>query len=121
MSLLTQKGFEEHNLKKALDMLLTDRKNEFRELAEVVFWNNPASMSTIKESEMFILNFCLDVSEAFKSWSGQKKLEITSAMMTLTLLRQLSQGRITMTQVAHLLNISYTIAEEFKVIYKRLS
>jgi len=120
MTLIVQKGFEEQNIKKALDMLMTDRKNEFRELSDVIFSNAPSSMGPIKEKEEFILNFCLDINEAFKSWSGEKNLEKTSPMMTLTLLRQISHGRKTMTQVAHLLSIAYIMAIEFEEIYKRL-
>ncbi|MEX0640227.1 MAG: hypothetical protein WD018_03265 [Nitrosopumilaceae archaeon] len=38
----------------------------------------------------------------------------------LTIIRQLARGKLTMNELTHLLNISYTLAEEFKAIYKRL-
>jgi len=38
----------------------------------------------------------------------------------LTLLRQLSKDKSSMIEVTHLLNIAYTLAKEFKAIYKRI-
>jgi len=42
---------DQARVRQALDMLLTDRRNEFRELAEVLFWNVPASMNPIPDWE----------------------------------------------------------------------
>ena len=105
---------------KALDMLLIDRKNEFRILEEAIFWSVPASKRPIKNWEEFILNFCLDIAQAFTTWTGDKELESNSDMKALTFLRQLSHDKKTMTELCHLLNTSYTLAEEFKVIYHRI-
>ena len=58
MTMLKQ-DFEPARMKKALEMLLIDRKNEFRTLEEAIFWNVPESKRPIKEWEEFILNFCL--------------------------------------------------------------
>jgi len=118
--MLKQEGFELSRSKKALDMLLNDRKNEFRVLAESVLWNVPSSMRPIKNQEEFLLNFCLDVSHAFKAWTGDNPLEINSDMKALTILRQLSHDKKSMTELCHLLNLSYTLAEEFKVIYRHI-
>ena len=118
--MLRHAGFEQERTKKALEMLLIDRKNEFRELASTIFWNVPSSMGPIKDWEIFVLNFCLDVNEAFKRWSGQKELPPNASLQALTILRQLSHGKATMNDLVHLLNISYTLAEEFKVIYRRI-
>jgi hypothetical protein len=41
-------------------MLLIDRKNEFRELAETILSSGAKKMS-MKEMEYFVLNFCMDV------------------------------------------------------------
>lgn len=120
MAMLRHAGFEPQRTKKALDMLLIDRKNEFRELASAIFWNVPASMGSIKDWEVFVMNFCLDVNEAFKRWSGQIELPSNAPTQALIILRQLSHGKSTMNDLVHLLNISYTLAEEFKVIYKRI-
>ncbi len=122
MAMLKQLGFEPEKTKRALDMLLIDRKNEFRELAEVIFSNLPSSTPPLNDSESqkFILDFSLDVNEAFKVWSGQDSLLQNSSLKALTILRQLSRGQKAMNSLAHLLNISYNLAEEFKVVYNRI-
>ncbi len=122
MAMLKQLGFEPEKARHALDMLLIDRKNEFRELAEVIFSNLPSSTAplTDSESQKFILDFSLDVNEAFKVWSGQERLLQNSSLKALTILRQLSRGQKAMNSLAHLLNISFNLAEEFKVVYNRI-
>jgi hypothetical protein len=115
---LKKEGFEEEKIKQALDMLLVDRKNEFRELSSMIL---PKSLSEpIKNWEQFVMKFCLDVDEAFKTWSGQSELNPTSPQKALTILRQLSMNKTAMTSLAHLMNISYDLAEQFKEIYRRL-
>jgi len=118
--LVKKSGFEDKKIKQALDMLLIDRRNEFHELSEVLL-RTSKSTEPIPNSEQFILNFCLEVNEAFQSWSGQMELSTTSPQKALTILRQLSRDKTTMNQLAHLLNLSYTLADEFKEIYRRLS
>ncbi|MEX0657040.1 MAG: hypothetical protein WD154_05800 [Nitrosopumilaceae archaeon] len=114
--MLKHPDFEIDRSKKSLDMLLIDRKNEFRELASVV----KISTST-KDWEEFILKLCLDVSDVFNAWSGREEIiSLQTANKTLTLLRQLSKGKSSMIEVTHLLNIAYTLAEEFKAVYKRI-
>ncbi len=115
---IKKEGFEEAKIKQALDMLLVDRKNEFRELSIMIL--PKTSSEPIKNWEQFVLNFCLDVNEAFKTWSGQSELNQTSPQKALTILRQLSMNKTAMTQLAHLLNISYDLADQFKEIYRRL-
>ena len=122
MVMLKQLGFEPQKARRALDMLLIDRKNEFRELADVIFSNLPSSTAPLNDSESqkFILDFSLDVNEAFKVWSGQERLLQNSSLKALTILRQLSRGQKAMNSLAHLLNISFNLAEEFKVVYNRI-
>jgi len=122
MAMLKQLGFEPQKARHALDMLLIDRKNEFRELADVIFSNLPSSTTplTDSESQKFILDFSLDVNEAFKVWSGQERLLQNSSLKALIILRQLSRGQKAMNSLAHLLNISFNLAEEFKVVYNRI-
>jgi len=120
MSILLANRFEEKRMKNALEMLLLDRGNEFRELGASVFPTGSKPISSIKNWEEHLLNFCFDVSDAFECWSGNKETEITSAMKALTILRQCSKDKTTMNQMTHLLNIAYNLAEEFKVIYKRI-
>lgn len=116
---VTKPGLDDKKIMQALDMLLIDRRNEFHELSAVLL-RNPKSIESIPNSEQFILNFCLEVNEAFKTWSGQEALSVNSPQKALTILRQLSRDKTTMNQLAHLLNLSYTLAEEFKEIYRRL-
>lgn len=117
--LVKKLGQDDEKIKQALEMLLIDRGNEFRELSNVLL-RVPKSMASISNSEQFILNFCLDVNEAFKTWSGEMELSIDSPQRALIILRQLSRDKTKMNELVHLLNISYTLAEEFKEIYRRL-
>ncbi|MCI4432398.1 MAG: hypothetical protein JHC41_02145 [Nitrosopumilus sp.] len=117
--LIKKIGQDDENIIRALEMLLIDRRQEFRELSEVLL-RTPKSNVQLVNSEQFILNFCLDVNEAFKTWSGEMDLLIDSPQRALVILRQLSRDKTKMNQLVHLLNLSYTLAEEFKEIYKRL-
>ena len=117
--LVKKLGQDDEKIKQALEMLLIDRGNEFRELSNVLL-RVPKSMAPISNSEQFILNFCLDVNEAFKTWSGEMELLIDSPQRALIILRQLSRDKTKMNELVHLLNLSYTLAEEFKEIYRRL-
>ncbi len=112
-------GYEIHRSKKALDILLVDRNNEFRELAEVIFGNVKKSTNPCKDWEEFILSFCLDVKSAFKCWSGLKEMPPLADRQALTILRQLSRNK-PMIQLTHFLNIAYNLGEEFDTIYRRL-
>lgn len=117
--MLKKEGFEEEKIKQALDILLeTKFRNEFREISTMVL---PKSLSEpIQNWEQFVMNFCLDVNEAFKTWSGNSELTPTSPQKALTILRQLSMNKTSMTQLSYLLNISDVLAEQFKEIYRRL-
>jgi len=105
--------------KKALEILMVDRKNEFRVLAEVIFGNAQKSMTAKKDWEEFILNFCLDVKSAFKGWSGQEELPPFADKQALTMLRQICRNK-SMIELTHFLNISYNLGEEFDIIYRRI-
>ncbi len=122
MSLVIQaaKGFDPIRSKTALEILLVDRTNEFRSLAETLFVISPAQRKPIKNWEVFVINFCFEVDEGFKCWSGNKELSTNSGLKALTILRQLSRNTTTMNQMTHLLNIAFNLAQEFKVIYKRI-
>ena len=101
---------------KALKMLLLDRSNEFRELARGVGYPTHG-----KNWELVILNFCLDFSDCFSTWSDK---ETPSDHMQVhkcnTMMRQIALGKTNMTEVSHLQNTAYLIAEDFKSIYKRI-
>ena len=117
MYMLNTDEYKEEKIKQALDMLYVDRIAEFRELSLELLPEKAQSMTHWKE---FVLNFCLDVEEAFKTWSGQSALSVKSPQKALTLLRQLAHDKTSMNQLAQLLNLSCTISIEFKELYKRL-
>ena len=118
MYMLNSGEYTEENITKALDMLYVDRIAEFRELSiELLPEKALQSMPHWKE---FVLNFCLDVEEAFKTWTGKSALSVKSPQKALTLLRQLAHDKTTMNQLTHMLNLSCTISIEFKELYKRL-
>ncbi len=112
------KDYSEDKMHQSLDMLYIDRKNEFRELSEVLL--SEKALKAMPNWKEFVLNFSLDVEEAFKTWSGQTELLVSSPQKALTILRQLGHEKTSMNQLAHLLNISYNLSLEFKEIYKRL-
>ena len=118
MYMLNTKEYDEEKIHQALDMLYADRKNEFRELSLVLLTEK--ALKTMSNWKEFVLNFSLDVEDAFKTWSGQSPLLVSSPQKALTLLRQLGHDKTSMNQLAHLLNISYNLSTEFKEIYKRL-
>lgn len=114
MTMLKHTRFEPELTERALKMLLIDRQNEFRELANVMRLSSATS-----KWEEFILNFCLDVDEIFKTWSGKKEITQQTDIKSMTIMRQLSRGKSSMIEVTHLLNIAYTLAQEFKEVYRR--
>ena len=118
MYILNTEEYDGEKIYNALEMLYIDRKNEFRELSEVLL--SERALKAVPHWKEFVLNFSLDVEEAFKTWSGQTPLSISSPQKALTLLRQLGRDKTSMNQLAHLLNLSYTISLEFKEIYRRL-
>ncbi|MDH3489705.1 MAG: hypothetical protein OEL56_04575 [Nitrosopumilus sp.] len=115
---LNSQEYDENKIHQALDMLYVDRKNEFRELSHVLL--SEKAMKSMPHWKEFVLNFSLDVEDAFKTWSGQSSLSNSSPQKALTILRQLGHNKTSMNQLAHLLNMSYNISLEFKEIYKRL-
>jgi hypothetical protein len=118
MYMLNTAEFTEEKIHKTLEILYTDRKNEFRELSRVVLGEKKLKeMSNWKE---FILNFCLDVGDSFRTWTGQKPPSATSPQKALTILRQVGNNITSMNKLTHILNISYNLSMEFKEIYRRL-
>ena len=113
--------FEENRARKALDLLVRDRDNEFRELA-----NATGFPRTTKGWEEVILKFCLDFDECFKALTEIKSpydsdtADHNQIHKCMTLMRQIAKGKKTMNEISHIQNITYTIAQEFKSIYKRI-
>ena len=118
MYMLNSEEYVQEKIHESLDMIFVDRKNQFRELSQVLLPENASnSMLTWKE---FILNFSLDVESAFETWSGQTPLSVNSPQKALTILRQLSRDGASLNLLVHRLNMSYNLSTEFKSIYKRL-
>jgi len=120
MGMLRHAEFEEARIKKTLDMLLMDRKNEFRELAEAIFSSVPNSKTQIPNWEKFVMDFCLDVTECFETWAARDELLPNSGLKALTILRQLSKDKKSMIEMTRLLNVAWDLSNEFKLIYKRI-
>ena len=116
--MLNTSEYTEEKIKRALELLYGGRKHEFKELSQVFLGEQ--ELSKIANWKGFVLNFCLDVEESFKTWTGQMPLTETSPQKALTLLRQVGNGLTSMNQLMHILNVSYTISVEFNEIYKRL-
>jgi hypothetical protein len=119
MYMLNSDEYRPEKIQQSLDMLYLDRKNEFRELSHVLL--SEKALNAMPNWKEFVLNFSLDVEDAFKTWSGQSPLSSRSPQKALTLLRQLGRDKTSMNQLAHLLNLSYNISCEFKEIYRRLN
>ena len=118
MYMLNSEEYSQEKIHEALDMMFVDRKNQFRELSQVLLPENTSNtMPTWKE---FILNFSLDVESAFETWSGESPLSVNSPQKALTILRQLSRDGASLNLLIHRLNMSYNLSTEFKSIYKRL-
>ena len=118
MYMLNAPEYQEEKIQQSLDMLYIDRKNEFRELSQVLL--SEKALKVMPNWKEFVLNFSLDVEEAFKTWSGQNPLLSSSSPKALTILRQLGHDKTSMNQLVHLLNMSYNLSLEFKEIYRRL-
>ncbi len=118
MYMLNSEEYDSEKIHQSLDMLYMDRKNEFRELSLVLL--NEKALKVMPNWKEFILNFCLDVEEAFMTWSGKNPLSVSSPQKALTILRQLAHEQTSMNQLAHLLNLSCNLSIEFKEIYRRL-
>ena len=118
MYMLNSAEYTEEKINKALEILYTDRKNEFHELSQICLGKR--NLNEIPHWKEFILNFCLDVGDSFKTWTGQKPPSVTSPQKALTILRQVGNGMTSMNKLTHILNISFNLSMEFKEIYKRL-
>ena len=118
MYMLNTEEYSQEKIHLAVETLYLDRKNQFRELSEVLLPEN--AINTMPTWREFVLNFSLDVECAFEAWSDQIPLTTNSPQKALTILRRLSRDKTSMNQLVHLLNMAYDISTEFKEIYKRL-
>jgi len=114
--------FEPKKARESIEMLLVDRRNEFKELA-----NGMKIPLTAENWEHIILKFCLDFNKSFKALTiAEGPNDMTEEShnkihQCVSLLRQIARGKRSMIEITHLQNLAYTLAEEFKTVYNRLS
>ena len=102
---------------KALEMLLADKSNEFREIAKGIGYPTDS-----ENWEWVILDFSLDFSHSFVMWSDlSMPCDHNAIHKSMTQMKQLARGKINMTEVTKLQNIAFRIAEDFKSICKRIN
>ena len=108
-------GFEEERARRALDLLLRDRKNEFKELSDSLNIS-----PTTSDWEIIILKFCLDFEDCFKTWTDNKEPEHNQIHKCMTMMRVISKDKKSVTEITNIENIAYNISKEFQEVYKRL-
>jgi hypothetical protein len=109
-------GYDPERARKALDLLLRDRKNEFEEIARSM--RIPTSS---EEWEIIILKFCLDFEQCFDIWIGIEEPDQTKTYKCMTIMREIAKGKKTVTEISHIQNVAYNIYKEFHNIYQRTS
>ena len=107
-------GLDEKRVRETLNLMLRDRKNEFRELAESI-----GIPTTTDDWEVIILKFCLDFEDCFKIWSDTEEPTSIKNNKCMTIMREIARGRKHFTEVINLENIAQTIYTEFHQTYKR--
>ena len=116
MSIVFQ-DYEYARTKRSLAMLLIDRQNEFRELANAIGYS-----TEYDNWEEFILLFSLEFDDCFTMWSEEKNpsdhIRIHKCMR---LMSQIAHDKSNITQLTKLQNIAYRIAKDFHVIYAKLN
>jgi hypothetical protein len=108
-------GFEEKQARHALDLLLRDRANEFKELADSL----KISLTT-DDWEIIILKFCLDFEDCFKTWTDDAEPDHNQIHKCMTMMREISKDKKSITEIIHIQNIAYNISKDFHEIYKRI-
>src|SRR3970040_1924141 len=94
-------GFEEERARRALDLLLRDRKNEFQELS-----NSLKISPDTSDWEIIILKFCLDFEDCFKTWTDNKEPEHNQIHKCMTMMRVISKDKKSVTEITHIENIT---------------
>lgn len=109
-------GYNPERARKALDLLLRDRKNEFEEIAQSM--RIPTNSD---EWEIIILKFCLDFEQCFDIWTGTEEPDQTKTYKCMTIMREIAKGKKTVTEISHIQNVAYNLYKEFHNIYQRTS
>ena len=108
--------FDERRVRETLNLLLRDRKNEFREIAEAI-----GIPTTSEDWEVIILKFCLDFEDCYKIWTDDEEPNPLKDRKCMTIMRQIANGKKHIHEIIHLQDIAYTIQTEFHQTYKRVS
>jgi len=118
MYMLKDSKYDKEKVCEAIELLYRDRKNEFDAVSQA-FLGKERLAKTPNWRE-FVVNFCLDVGDSFKTWTNQKQPSDTSSQKALTILRQIGSGMKSMNELTKILNIAYSLSIEFKEIYNRI-
>ncbi|MFQ5440005.1 MAG: hypothetical protein ACE5DL_00930 [Nitrosopumilaceae archaeon] len=108
-------GYDERKVRETLNLLLRDRKNEFRELSEAT-----GIPRTSEDWEVIILKFCLVFEECFQIWTDNEEPTPIKNAKCMTIMREIAKEKKTLTEIIHLENIVQTIYVEFHQTYKRV-
>lgn len=108
-------GHQPDKAKKALDLLLRDRKNEFKEIANAI-----RIPTNSEEWEIIILKFCLDFEECFEMWTRSEQPDQKKTFKCMTIMREIAKGKKSVTEISHIQNVAYNLFQEFHNIYNRL-
>lgn len=109
-------GYDEKRVRETLNLLLRDRKNEFRELADTI-----GIPKTSEDWEVIILKFCLDFEDCFKIWTDEIEPDTLKNTKCMTIMRGIAKGKKNISEVFHIQDIAYTICKDFHETYKRTS
>jgi len=117
-------GYDPERARKALDLLLRDRKNEFEGIAQAM-----GIPTNSEEWEIIILKFCLDFEQCFDIWTGTEEPDQTKTYKCMTIMREIAKGKKTVTEISHIQNteishiqnVAYNLYKEFHNIYQRTS
>jgi len=108
-------GFDEKTTRETLDLLLRDRKNEFRELADSL-----GIPRTSDDWEVIILKFCLDFEDCFKTWTDSGEPNQNQTFKCMTIMREVGKNKRTIHELMHVQDIAFNLYTEFHQTYNRI-
>ena len=109
------KGYDEKSTREALNLLLRDRRNEFKELAKDL-----GIPTTSEDWEIIVLKFCLDFEDCFKVWTDSEEPDQNKTYQCMTIMREVGKGKNSIHEIIHVEDIAYNIYTEFHQTYKRI-
>ncbi len=109
-------GYDEKKVRETLNLLLRDRKNEFRELA-----NSIGIPTTSEDWEVIILKFCLDFEECFKTWTGGEEPDQMKNSKCMTIMREMAKGKSQIHELINMQDIAFNLYTEFHHTYDRIT